>query len=129
LCTAEKKAAVGGLGVFSRIRAGWRIIPRICALRRFPSSVMTSSNFNGMHCSLAVLGTQSRRRRFTLSDALKKMLALAREVPPMGQEQKERQRRSFAYGNTHFENPRISREMVDQQAEKLARNNKMGYAS
>jgi hypothetical protein len=35
-------------------------------------------------------------------------------------EHREEQRRSFAYGNTAFENDRITREMVDQQAEKLA---------
>ena len=31
----------------------------------------------------------------------------------------EEQRRTFAYGNTHFENKLITREMVDQEAEKL----------
>jgi hypothetical protein len=36
-------------------------------------------------------------------------------------EHREQQRRSFAYGNTAFENDRITREMVDKQAEKLAR--------
>lgn len=36
-------------------------------------------------------------------------------------EQKESQRRSFAYGNTSFENDRITREMVNEQAEKLAK--------
>jgi len=36
-------------------------------------------------------------------------------------EHREQQRRSFAYGNTAFENSRITREMVDRQAEKLAR--------
>jgi hypothetical protein len=35
-------------------------------------------------------------------------------------EQREEQRRSFAYGNTAFENARITHEMIDQQAEKLA---------
>jgi len=34
-------------------------------------------------------------------------------------EEKEQQRRSFAYGNTKIENPRITREMVDQEAEAL----------
>jgi hypothetical protein len=33
---------------------------------------------------------------------------------------REEQRRSFAYGNTAFENSRITREMIDKQAEKLA---------
>jgi uncharacterized protein with von Willebrand factor type A (vWA) domain len=31
----------------------------------------------------------------------------------------EAQRRSFAYGNTHIGNPRITREMVDAQAEAM----------
>jgi hypothetical protein len=29
------------------------------------------------------------------------------------------QRRSFAYGNTAFENPKITREMIDEEAEKI----------
>jgi hypothetical protein len=37
-------------------------------------------------------------------------------IPP--QERKE-QRRSFAYGNTKIENPRITREMIDWAAEAL----------
>jgi hypothetical protein len=34
-------------------------------------------------------------------------------------EEKEEQWRSFAYGNTKIENSRITREMVDQEAESL----------
>ena len=33
--------------------------------------------------------------------------------------EKEEQRRSFAYGNTKIENPRITREMVDKAADEL----------
>jgi len=33
--------------------------------------------------------------------------------------EREAQRRSFAYGNTHIENPRITRQTVDEQAEIL----------
>lgn len=33
----------------------------------------------------------------------------------------EEQRRSFAYGNTKIENDRITRKMVDEQAEALRR--------
>jgi hypothetical protein len=33
--------------------------------------------------------------------------------------QQEAQRRSFAYGNTHFENERITRETIDRAAEAL----------
>jgi len=35
--------------------------------------------------------------------------------------QKEEQRRSFAYGNTKIENDRITRKMVNEQAETLKR--------
>lgn len=35
--------------------------------------------------------------------------------------EQEAQRRSFAYGNTHFENERITRETVDREAEALLR--------
>jgi hypothetical protein len=34
----------------------------------------------------------------------------------MTQAEREAQRRSFAYGNTHFENSLITREMVDRAA-------------
>ena len=37
----------------------------------------------------------------------------------MTPEEKEEQRRSFAYGNTKIENPRITREMVDQAADDI----------
>jgi len=39
-----------------------------------------------------------------------------RAFPPS---EREEQRRSFAYGNTKIENPRITRQTVDKQAEKL----------
>lgn len=38
--------------------------------------------------------------------------------------QQEAQRRSFAFGNTHFENERITRETIDHAAEAL----KLDYA-
>ena len=34
-------------------------------------------------------------------------------------EQKEEQRRSFAFGNANIENPRVTREIVDREAESL----------
>jgi hypothetical protein len=40
----------------------------------------------------------------------------SREVTPAEQ---EAQRRSFAFGNTHFENERITRETVDKAAQEL----------
>jgi hypothetical protein len=38
--------------------------------------------------------------------------------------EREAQRRSFAYGNAKIENPRITREMVDRQAEAIERDKK-----
>jgi len=35
-------------------------------------------------------------------------------------QEKEKQRRSFAYGNTVIENPRVTREKVDQETEALS---------
>ena len=43
--------------------------------------------------------------------------ARVREFPAS---EREEQRRSFAYGNTRIENPRITRETIDRQAELLA---------
>jgi hypothetical protein len=53
-------------------------------------------------------------------EALKALLEAAKTAKPSA-EQLEQQRRSFVYGNTAFENELITREMVDRQAEKLAR--------
>ena len=49
---------------------------------------------------------------------LQELLKQAKNAVPT-QEEKEEQRRSFAYGNTKIENPRITREMVDQAADAL----------
>lgn len=46
-----------------------------------------------------------------LLDAAKKV-----EITP---EQKEEQRRSFAFGNANIENPRVTRKTVDEEAEAL----------
>ncbi len=37
----------------------------------------------------------------------------------MTPEEETEQRRSFAYGNSAFENPLITRSMIDEEAEKL----------
>ena len=42
--------------------------------------------------------------------------ARIREFAP---DEREAQRRSFAFGNTNIENPRITRETIDEQAEVL----------
>lgn len=53
-----------------------------------------------------------------MPNKLKQLIEKARAVK-MTPEDRERQRRSFAYGNTAFENPLITREMVDAEADAL----------
>jgi hypothetical protein len=55
-----------------------------------------------------------------MTDALKALIEAARKIEPTA-EQRESQRRSFAFGNTAFENRLITREMIDHQADELAR--------
>jgi hypothetical protein len=55
-----------------------------------------------------------------MDNALKDLLEAARKANPTPEEW-ERQRRSFAYGNTALDNSLITREMIDRQAEELAR--------
>jgi hypothetical protein len=59
--------------------------------------------------------TDMERRQ---SQHLRDLLDAARKVVLTPQE-KEEQRRSFAYGNTKIGNPCITREMVDREAEAL----------
>jgi hypothetical protein len=55
-----------------------------------------------------------------MTDNLKSLLEAAKTAKPTP-EQREEQRRSFVYGNTHLENEMITREMVDREAERVAR--------
>ncbi len=58
-----------------------------------------------------------------MTEDIEKLLNLTKNIE-MTPEEKEEQRRSFAYGNTHFENERITREMVDKIADELAESSK-----
>jgi len=49
---------------------------------------------------------------------LDELVEETRKLVPSAEE-KEEQRRSFAYGNTKIENERITRETVDREAENL----------
>jgi hypothetical protein len=51
---------------------------------------------------------------------LETLLEAARKAVP-SPEQQEEQRRSFAFGNTAFENSLITREMIKEQAEAIVR--------
>ena len=56
-------------------------------------------------------------------NVLEKLIEAVKTARPTP-EQREKQRRSFVYGNTHLENALITREMVDREAEKLAQEDK-----
>lgn len=53
-----------------------------------------------------------------MPENLQELLARAKGVK-MSTEEREQQRRSFAYGNSNIENPQITRESIQRQAEKL----------
>ena len=58
-----------------------------------------------------------------MTNDLKRLLEAAKTAKPTS-EHREEQRRSFVYGNTHFENDLITREMVDREATTVARDKK-----
>lgn len=66
---------------------------------------------------------QQRRLENDMTHALKTLIEAAQTLKQTEQE-REQQRRSFAYGNTKFENELITREMINDQAEKLQSKNK-----
>lgn len=53
-----------------------------------------------------------------MNEPLKALIEAARKAPHTKGDL-EVQRRSFAYGNTHFENDKITREMVDKIADEM----------
>ena len=55
-----------------------------------------------------------------MTDNIEELLEAAKKVKPSNEEN-EKQRRSFAYGNTNIENPQITRETVDKEAGALKR--------
>jgi len=57
---------------------------------------------------------------------LESLLNASRERQNTSAEQ-EAQRRSFAYGNTHFENERITRDTINRAAEELRINAQNGH--
>ncbi|MBX3192078.1 MAG: hypothetical protein KF819_34125 [Labilithrix sp.] len=52
---------------------------------------------------------------------LEDLIKMARTTT-MTTEEKEAQRRSFAFGNTNIENERITRDTIDEAAENLSKN-------
>ncbi|MFT0892977.1 hypothetical protein [Pseudochelatococcus sp. G4_1912] len=60
-----------------------------------------------------------------MNEALISLIEAAKKVPQTDSD-REKQRRSFAYGNTHFENDMITREMVNRIAKQMAEKKKNG---
>ena len=54
-----------------------------------------------------------------MSNELQALLKRARNIT-MTTEEREQQRRSFAYGNTHIENDRVTKATIDMAAQALA---------
>lgn len=54
-----------------------------------------------------------------MNEPLKNLIEAAKKVKQSASDREE-QRRSFAYGNTHFENKLITREMVNKIADEMA---------
>lgn len=71
-------------------------------------------------CTTLLKGIERRTR---VTAKLQKLIDASRDRP-MSDAEQEAQRRSFAYGNAHIENDRVTREMVDEAADKLARKRK-----
>jgi hypothetical protein len=55
-----------------------------------------------------------------MSEKLQKLIDASRGIH-MSEAEKEEQRRSFAYGNAHIENERVTRQMIDDAATKLGK--------
>lgn len=55
-----------------------------------------------------------------MSEKLQRLIDASRGKP-MTSDEREAQRRSFAYGNAHIENDRVTREMVAAAAEKIGK--------
>ena len=62
-----------------------------------------------------------RKYHGPMTDELERLLEVVKDIQ-MTPAQQEEQRRSFAYGNTKIENDLITRQMIDEAAERLARN-------
>jgi hypothetical protein len=55
-----------------------------------------------------------------MNEPLEKLVEAARKIKPSPSD-REQQRRSFAFGNTHFENSLITREMIDKAADEISK--------
>lgn len=71
--------------------------------------------------TLRMLQELSEWQGVRMTKELVELLEAAKRIA-VTPEQKEEQRRSFAFGNTNIENPRVTRDTVDREAEALKGN-------
>lgn len=55
-----------------------------------------------------------------MTERLQELIEKAKSVA-MSDSDKEAQRRSFAYGNAHIENEQVTKQMVDEAADRIRR--------
>ena len=67
--------------------------------------------------------TDQEKGVYQVTKELKELLELAKKVK-LTEKEKEEQRISFAWGNTHFENKKITKEMVARESKKLFKDRK-----
>ena len=68
----------------------------------------------------ATLLKENSKRRVGMTAKLQKLIDASRNRP-MSDAEQEAQRRSFAYGNAHIENERITKAMVEEAAQRIAK--------
>ena len=92
----------------------WRKVEFKRSLCKMPMIGMRRAPFS----SEWVVGSQARRGKLILDPILHELIQKARTVQ-MTESEKQAQRISFAYGNTHFENADITRDTVRRASEKM----------
>ena len=88
-----------------------RLVDTVCPLLEYKAERVVMFNVQ-LRC----------RKDTVMTNYLQELVDAARRVP-FPNDAREAQRRSFAYGNTRIENERITRQMVDEQAEVLKQAN------
>jgi hypothetical protein len=129
---AEKRPTLAGAGAGLDIDGGYSVLSEAMGAAT-PDVSGTGINKGGSVTPLERLGMINtlsigapygqigpRIWEIGMQKELETLLEAARKAVP-SPEQQEEQRRSFAYGNTAFENNLITREMINEQAEAIAR--------
>jgi hypothetical protein len=112
--TTASQLAAGGRGDLSPLTDRIARQSRLTGIRHRSDSVCRN-HIDGKGPALL-----NGDRRRNMNAKLQKLIDASRNRQ-MTPEEQEAQRRSFAYGNAHIENERVTREMVDEAADKRRR--------